>query len=95
MKDNKKRINLSLKYSKTCLKQPLKRRQQLGFQERLSPNAGQSLEHSAIVLICLKLPSVFKIIVLSVLGWPLKTGFTLERIKLMREPDSTGITFFL
>ena len=29
------------KYSKTCVKQPLSKRQKIGFQDRLSLNAGQ------------------------------------------------------
>ena len=33
-------------------------------------------EHSAILLTFNKLPFVFKIFVLSVFEWPLKTGFT-------------------
>ena len=35
-----------------------------------------SKEHSAILLTCIKLPSVFKSFVLSIFEWPLKTGFT-------------------
>ena len=30
--------------SKTCLKQPLKKKTKIGFQDRLSLNAGQSIE---------------------------------------------------
>ena len=32
-------------------------------------------EHSAILLTCIKLPSVFKTFVLSIFEWRLKTGF--------------------
>ena len=35
-------------------------------------------EHSAILSIFIKLPFVIKTCVLSVFGWPLKTGFTVE-----------------
>ena len=35
-------------------------------------------EHSAILLIFIKLPFVFKTFVLSVFEWPLKTGFTVH-----------------
>ena len=35
-----------------------------------------SLEHSAILLTCIKLPSVFKTYILSILEWSLKTDFT-------------------
>ena len=34
------------------------------------------LEHSAILLTCIKLPHGFKTFVLSFFEWPLKTGFT-------------------
>ena len=34
------------------------------------------MEHSAILLNCIKLPTVFKTFDLSFFGWPLKTGFT-------------------
>ena len=50
-------------YSKISLKQPLKRRPKIVFQDRLSLNVG-------------KLPSVFKTFVLSIFKWPLKTGLT-------------------
>ena len=79
-------------YSKTCLKQPLKKKTMIGFQDRLSLNADQkycrmlrvqvksiaeySSEHSAILLNCIKLPFVTKTFVLSIFKWPLKTGFT-------------------
>ena len=67
-------------YSKTCLKQPLTKRSKIGFQDQLSLNAGQKYcrmlqwEHSAIHSTGVKLPFVFKIIVLSIFEWPLKTG---------------------
>ena len=34
------------------------------------------MEHSALLLTCIKLPHGFKTIVLSIFEWPLKTGFT-------------------
>ena len=34
------------------------------------------LEHSAIFATFIKIPFVFKFFVLSILEWPLKTGFT-------------------
>ena len=61
--------------SKTCLKRLIKKKTKIGFQNQLSLNAGQR-EHSAILLTCIKLPFVFKIYVLSIFEWPLKTGFT-------------------
>ena len=53
---------LSTVYSKTCLKQPLKKKTKMGFKDRLLLNAGQKccrmlqLEHSAILLTFIKLP---------------------------------------
>ena len=69
-------------YSKTCVKQPLSKRLKIGFQDQLSLNAGQKycrmlpLEHSAILLTLIKLPSFIKIFVLSIFEWPFYTGFT-------------------
>ena len=60
------------RYSETCLKWPLSKRQKLGFQDQLSLNAGQKYcrmlqgEHSAILLTLIKLPFVIKIFVLSI-----------------------------
>ena len=68
-------------YSKTCVKQPLSKRPEIGFQYILL-NAGQKycrmlpLEHSAIISTFIKLPFVIKIFVLSILEWPFYTGFT-------------------
>ena len=53
-----------LKYSKTCVKQPLSKRLKIGFLDQLSLNAGQKYcimlqgEHSAILLTCIRLPFV-------------------------------------
>ena len=72
----------SLEYSKTLLKRPLKKKTKIGFQDRLSLNAGQKYcrmlqgEHSAILTTFIKLPFAFKVFVLSIFEWPLKTGFT-------------------
>ena len=62
----------SVKYSKTCLKRPLKTKTKIGFQDRLSLNAGQMYcrmlqgEHSAIRSTFIKLPLVFKTFVLPI-----------------------------
>ena len=75
-------IKIGKKYSKTCLKRPLKKKTKIGFQDQLSLNAGQKYcrilqgEHSAILSTFIKLLYVIKIFVLSVCEWPLKTGFT-------------------
>ena len=85
---------------KTCLRRPLKKKTKIGFQDRLSLNAGQKycrmlpLEHSAILSTFIKLPFVIKIfvikiffysdIVLSIFEWPLKTGFT---VLLQKQSD--------
>ena len=67
-------------YGKTCVKQPLSKRPQIGFQDQLSFNAGQKycrmlpLEHSAILSTFIKLPLVIKIFVLSFFEWPSYTG---------------------
>ena len=61
-------------YSKTCVKQPLSKRPQIGFQDQLSLNAGQRYcrmlqgEHSATLSTFIKLPFVIKIFVLSILS---------------------------
>ena len=63
-------------YSKTCLKWPFKKKDQLSL------NAGQKYcrmlqgEHSAIFLTFIKVPFVIKIYVLLFFEWLLKTGFT-------------------
>ena len=69
-------------YSKICVKRPFKKKTKIGFQDRLSLNAGQKYcrmlqgEHSATLLTFIELPLVIKIFVLSILEWLLKTGFT-------------------
>ena len=63
---------MNTKYSKTCLKRSLKTKAKIGFQDRLSLNAGQKycrmlpLEHSAIVSAFIKLPFVINIFALSI-----------------------------
>ena len=44
---------------RTCVKRPLSKRPQIGFQDQLLLNAGQG-EHSAIILTFIKLPFVIK-----------------------------------
>ena len=69
-------------YSKTSPKRPLKQKNKIGFQDRLSLNASQTYcrmlqwEHSAILSTLIKLPFVIKLFVLSIFDWPLNTGFT-------------------
>ena len=71
-----------VEYSKTCVKWPLSKRLKIGFQNHLSPNAGQKYcrmlqwEHSAIFSNFIKLPFYIKIFVLSIFEWPFYTGFT-------------------
>ena len=53
------------------------RRPIIGFQYRLSLNAGQKYckrEHSAILSTFIKLPFAFKTFIWSIFEWPLKTG---------------------
>ena len=53
-----------LMYSETCVKRPLSKRPEIGFQDQLSLNTGQKYcrmlqgEHSAILLTFIKLPFV-------------------------------------
>ena len=67
------------KYSKTCVKQPLSKRPQIGPQ--ISFNAGQKYcrmlqgEHSAILSTYFKLPFIINIFVLSIFEWQFFTGF--------------------
>ena len=68
------------KFSKTCLKRPLKKNTKNGFQYLISLNEG---EHSAIVLTCIILPNDFKPFVLSIFEWPLKAGFTVSVFRVM------------
>ena len=69
-------------YSKTGVKRPLSKRPQIGFQDQLSLNAGQTFcrmlqgEHSAILSTFNKLQFVVKIFVLSIFEWQFNTGFT-------------------
>ena len=60
----------ALKYSKTCLKQPLKKMTKNCFSRLI--NAGQKYSF-------IKLPFVFKTFVLSIFEWPLKTDFTVNK----------------
>ena len=61
-------------YSKTCVKQPLSKRQKISFQDQLSLNAGQKNsrmlqgEHSAILSTFIKLPFVINNFLLSILS---------------------------
>ena len=78
-------------YSKIYLTRPLKKKAKIGFQDRLSINAGQKYcimlqgKHSAILLAFIKLPFAIKAFVLSIFEWPLKTGFTVQCIVFYRK----------
>ena len=52
-------------YIKTCVKQPLSKRQKISFQDQLSLNAGQN---SAILSTFIKLPFVINNFLLSILS---------------------------
>ena len=75
-----------IKYSKTCLKRPLKKNIKIGFKDQLKLNAGQKYcrilqgEHSAIFSTFIKVPFVINILVLSIFQWQLKTGFTVHGV---------------
>ena len=68
-------------YSKTCVKRPLIKGPKC-FSDQLSLNAGQKycrmlqVEHSAILLTCIKLQAVIKIFAMSIFRWPFCIGFT-------------------
>ena len=78
-------------YSKTYRKRPLKKKTKIGFQDRLSLNAGQQYcrmlqgEHSAILSTFIKLQFVINIFALSIFEWPLKTGFAVVYIMSVKE----------
>ena len=63
-------------YSQTCVKRPLSKRPQIGFQDQLSLNAGQKYcrmlqgEHPAMLSTFIQLPFVIKVFVLSIFEWP-------------------------
>ena len=69
-------------HSKTCVKRPLSKRLQIGFQDKSSLIEGYKYsrmlqgEHSAILLTFIKLPFVIKILVLSIIEWPFYTSLT-------------------
>ena len=80
---SKERVDDTMCYSKTCLKRPLKKRPRIGFQDRLSLNAGEKYcrmlqgEHFAILSTFIKLPFVIKIFVLSIFELPIKVCFSI------------------
>ena len=47
------------------------------------------LEHSAILLTCIKVPFVIKIFVLSIFEWPFYTGFTVTSVLLYKNLERT------
>ena len=69
-------------YSKICLKRQLKKKTKIGFQDRLSLNAGQKYcrmlhgERSAILSTFIKLPFVMKTFFLSILSGRFRQVFT-------------------
>ena len=74
-------------YSKTCVKWPLSKRLQIGFQDQLSLNEGLKYcrmlqgKHSGILSTFIKLTFVNKVFVLSIFEWPFYTGFTVWIMK--------------
>ena len=65
-------------YSKTCIKRPLSKRPKVGFQDKLSLNAGQKYCRMLQLLTFIKLLFVIKIYDLSIFKWPFYTGFYLD-----------------
>ena len=73
------------RYIKTCLKRPLKKDQNLVFKTdyrlmQVKVLQNDPREHSAILSTCIKLPSVFKIFVLSMFEGALKTEFSVYNV---------------
>ena len=66
--------------SKTRLKRPLKRRPKIGFKTNYRLMHVKSIEHSAILSTCIKLPSMSSMSLrplrFPIFEWPLMTGFT-------------------
>ena len=71
-------------YSKTCVKQPLSKRQKIVIQYQLKR------EHSAILSTFIKLPFAIKIFVLSIFEWPFYTGFTVCILRCLGFPNFFG-----
>ena len=71
-------------YSKTCLKRPLKNRQNKDLNGKWLINEDRKycrmlpLEHSAMLLTCIKRYLVLKTNFCVIFEWPLKTGFTVS-----------------
>ena len=83
------------KYSKTCLKLPLKTTKNWFLRPIIALGRSKVLqnaqrEHSAVLLTFIKLPFVFKTFVLSIFEWPLKTGFTVYSTNYIRASRETG-----
>ena len=70
------------KLTETCFVRCYIEKTKVGFQDKLSLNAGRKYcrmlkgEHSAILLTFIKLPFVIKIFVLSIFEWPFYTDIT-------------------
>ena len=64
------------KYSKTCIKRPLKKKNKNWFSRPITAFCRSKvlLKHSAMILTFIKLQFVFKTFVLSIFERPLKTG---------------------
>ena len=73
---------------KSVLSGHSKRTPKIGFEDRLSLNAGQKYwrmlqwEYSVICLTFIKLPFVIKTCVLSIFEWPFYKGFSVFSINL-------------
>ena len=76
------RCHLHTITGKTCVKRPLLKYHNLGFEGQLSLNAGQKycrMFVSALLSTFIKLPFVIKIFVLSIFEWPFNTYFTVRK----------------
>ena len=64
-------------YSKTCLKWPLKKDQNLFFKTDCRLMQVKRIAECSLSSTCIKLPYVFETFILSIFEWPLKTGFVM------------------
>ena len=86
-------------YSKTCLKQPLKKNTKYWFSRPIIAKCSSKVlqnaprEHSAILLTFFKLLFVLKTFVLSIFEGPLKTGFTVHNLDVFFFQSSVSQEF--
>ena len=73
---NEPKLSGAWVYIQTCLKHALKIKTKHWFSRLIIAKCRPKREHSAILSAFIKLPALFKTLVLSIFERPLKTGFT-------------------